>query len=368
MQAIADWVPDQIYALPGKEVVTATRVDERGNQLKDTDFVNLLYVANTKSSGVDYQSKYGGEFLDKLKEEYSSLFKQNQVSTGQPIDASTKIKQWSAKYMNGTNILHRGAYYVLKDWATNQYFNVAKTDEVFLPLQLQNKDSQTGFISDASGVKYYSISGYQAKDTFIEDGNGNWYYFDKDGYMARSQQGENPIRTVETSVNTRNGNYYFMPNGVELRKGFGTDNSGNVYYFDDQGKMVRDKYINDDANNFYHLNVDGTMSRGLFKFDSDTLQYFASNGVQIKDSYAKDSKGNKYYFDSATGNNDTVKAQAWDGNGYYITIDSDANNTIGVNTDYTAYITSSLREDGLFANAPYGVVTKDQNGNVLISQ
>ena len=63
-----------------------------------------------------------------------------------------------------------------------------------------------------------------------------------------------------------------------------------------------------------------------------------------------------------------MKAQAWDGNGYYITIDSDANNTIGVNTDYTAYITSSLREDGLFANAPYGVVTKDQNGNVLISQ
>ncbi|MCT3057579.1 glycoside hydrolase family 70 protein [Leuconostoc citreum] len=365
MQAIADWVPDQIYALPGKEVVTATRVDERGNQLKDTDFVNLLYVANTKSSGVDYQAKYGGEFLDKLREEYPSLFKQNQVSTGQPIDASTKIKQWSAKYMNGTNILHRGAYYVLKDWATNQYFNIAKTNEVFLPLQLQNKDAQTGFISDASGVKYYSISGYQAKDTFIEDGNGNWYYFDKDGYMVRSQQGENPIRTVETSVNTRNGNYYFMPNGVELRKGFGTDNSGNVYYFDDQGKMVRDKYINDDANNFYHLNVDGTMSRGLFKFDSDTLQYFASNGVQIKDSYAKDSKGNKYYFDSATGNNDTGKAQTWDGNGYYITIDSDANNTIGVNTDYTAYITSSLREDGLFANAPYGVVTKDQNGNDL---
>lgn len=27
-----------------------------------------------------------------------------------------KITKWSAKYFNGTNILGRGAYYVLKDW------------------------------------------------------------------------------------------------------------------------------------------------------------------------------------------------------------------------------------------------------------
>lgn len=32
-----------------------------------------------------------------------------------------KITKWSAKYFNGTNILGRGAYYVLKDWASNDY-------------------------------------------------------------------------------------------------------------------------------------------------------------------------------------------------------------------------------------------------------
>lgn len=30
IQVIADWVPDQIYNLPGEEVVTATRVDRSG--------------------------------------------------------------------------------------------------------------------------------------------------------------------------------------------------------------------------------------------------------------------------------------------------------------------------------------------------
>ena len=35
IQAIADWVPDQIYQLPGKEVVTATRTDGAGRPIAD---------------------------------------------------------------------------------------------------------------------------------------------------------------------------------------------------------------------------------------------------------------------------------------------------------------------------------------------
>ena len=32
IQAIADWVPDQLYQLPGQEVVTATRANSYGTQ------------------------------------------------------------------------------------------------------------------------------------------------------------------------------------------------------------------------------------------------------------------------------------------------------------------------------------------------
>ena len=54
IQVIADWVPDQLYTLPGKEVVTATRTDTHGKVLDDTSLVNKLYVTNTKSSGNDF--------------------------------------------------------------------------------------------------------------------------------------------------------------------------------------------------------------------------------------------------------------------------------------------------------------------------
>ncbi len=38
--------------------------------------------------------------------EISTAF-EDVISTGKKIDPSVKIKQWSAKYMNGTNILGR---------------------------------------------------------------------------------------------------------------------------------------------------------------------------------------------------------------------------------------------------------------------
>ncbi len=44
-----------------------------------------------------------------------------------------KITKWSAGHFNGTNILGRGAYYVLKDWASNDYL---PTEMAILPKQL----------------------------------------------------------------------------------------------------------------------------------------------------------------------------------------------------------------------------------------
>ncbi|MBS6733070.1 MAG: KxYKxGKxW signal peptide domain-containing protein, partial [Streptococcus salivarius] len=115
IQVIADWVPDQLYTLPGKEVVTATRTDTHGKVLDDTSLVNKLYVTNTKSSGNDFQAQYGGAFLDKLQKLYPEIFKEVMEASGKTIDPSVKIKQWEAKYFNGTNIQKRGSDYVLSD-------------------------------------------------------------------------------------------------------------------------------------------------------------------------------------------------------------------------------------------------------------
>ena len=54
------------------------------------------------------------------------------------------------------------AYYVLKDWASNDYLT-NRNGEIVLPKQLVNKNAYTGFVSDANGTKFYSTSGYQLK-------------------------------------------------------------------------------------------------------------------------------------------------------------------------------------------------------------
>ncbi|WP_224132840.1 glycoside hydrolase family 70 protein [Leuconostoc gasicomitatum] len=358
IQAMADWVPDQIYNLPGQQVASVTRVDQQGVAWNNGQIENMLYVVNTAGGG-QYQAEYGGKYLDILQQKYPELFQKNQISTGVPMDANTKIKEWSAKYFNGTNVLGRGAFYVLKDWASNQYFNVAKTDDAFLPMQLMNKTSQTGFTSDAKGVKYFSTSGYQAKNSFVKDSDNNWYYFDKDGYMVRPVQGASGLTKINAPKSDGNYDvkggkyYYFMPNGIELRNSFVKDLNGSSYYFNSMGERLSDQYVFDTAGNAYHLDSDGTMSIGLLSVGNQT-QYFAKNGVQLKGSYAYDKQSNQWYkFDANSGNSEKISRPDNVDQLNYVLIDATA--TIGINTDYTAYITSSVRNDGLFLNAPYQV-------------
>ncbi|GAJ26855.1 glucosyltransferase GtfG [Liquorilactobacillus sucicola DSM 21376 = JCM 15457] len=144
IQAIADWVPDQIYNLPTKELVTVDRTDERGNLLADSKIHNRLYVANTIGGG-KYQKLYGGAFLNLLETEYPDLFTAIQSSNGKAIDPSVRITSWSAKYFNGTNILGRGSDYVLRSPHSN-YFYVGENSAVaqkFLPSTLVAEHDQS---------------------------------------------------------------------------------------------------------------------------------------------------------------------------------------------------------------------------------
>ncbi|ADG41535.1 glucosyltransferase-S [Leuconostoc kimchii IMSNU 11154] len=293
IKAMADWVPDQIYNLTGQQVVTAERVNNSGVYNNNSVINKTLYAAKTVGGG-DYQKQYGGAFLDTIKSQYPSLFTTNQISTGVPMDPSEKIQEWSAKYFNGSNIQGRGAYYVLKDWATNDYFKVASGDKnAFLPKQLVNQTSNTGFVSDDKGMTYFSTSGYQAKDTFIQDKNSNWYYFDKNGYMTYSFQKINGAT------------YYFLPNGVELQDAYLTDADGNTYYFNQQGKQAAGDYFMDSQKQWRYFDKNGVMAnKGLttIKIDQQThVQYFNSDGIQVKGQLVTSADGQLRYFSADSG-------------------------------------------------------------------
>ncbi|MHA5204330.1 glycoside hydrolase family 70 protein [Oenococcus oeni] len=294
IKAMADWVPYQIYNLTGMQIVTAKRVNDSGIYDQDSVINDSLYAAQTKGGGT-YQAMYGGAFLDKIKEMYPDLFQMNQISTGVPIDPNEKIKEWSAKYFNGSNIQGRGAYYVLKDWASNSYFKVGSDNstDVFLPKQLLNEPSNTGFISDSQGINYYSTSGYEAKNTFIEDENENWYYFGEDGYMKYGLQ----------TVN--NNRYYFLPNGIELQDAYLEDGEGNIYYFNQLGKEVENDYFMDKEKQWRYFDKNGVMAnKGLATIVINGIehtQYFGQDGIQAKGKAVKDNNGKLRYFASDSG-------------------------------------------------------------------
>lgn len=298
IQVIADWVPDQIYALPGEEIVTATRVNDYGEEREGAQIKNKPYAANTKSSGKDYQAQYGGEFLEYLQEKYPSIFERVMISNGKKIDPSTKIKVWKAEYFNGTNILGKGSDYVLNDQATGTYFTVNENG-AFLPKQMTSDSAQTGFYYDGKGMTYYSTSGYQAKSSFVLY-NGNHYYFDEDGHMVTG------MREIDGQT------YYFLPNGIEIRDAIYEDAEGNQYYFGKTGSRYEGGHyyvfnttetvdgVAKTVTNWRYFGKDGIMARGLVKIGED-YQYYDENGNQVKGQLVKDKGGNTRYFKGDSG-------------------------------------------------------------------
>ena len=316
ISAIADWVPDQIYNLPGKEVVTASRTNSYGTPRLNAEIYNSLYAAKTRTFGNDFQGKYGGAFLDELKAKYPAIFERVQISNGRKLTTNEKITQWSAKYFNGSNIQGTGARYVLQDNATNQYFNL-KAGQTFLPKQM-TEITATGFRRVGDKVQYLSTSGYLAKNTFIQIGANQWYYFDKNGNMVTGEQ------VIDGKK------YFFLDNGLQLRHVLRQGSDGHVYYYDPKGAQAFNGFYDfaGPRQDVRYFDGNGQMYRGLHDMYGTTFYFDEKTGIQAKDKFIRFADGRTRYFIPDTGNlavnrfAQNPENKAWyylDSNGYAVT-------------------------------------------------
>ncbi|CAI2693522.1 hypothetical protein AKUH3B202X_12860 [Apilactobacillus kunkeei] len=310
IKVLADIVPDQVYSLPNQQIVNATRTNAYGNADANSNLINSLYDAFSKGSGTDYQYKYGGEFLEQLQKLYPDLFTTKQISTGQPIDASKKLKVWTAEYLNGSNIQGRGAGYVLSSTPNSNYFTVTddrntniKTSN--LPNELLGNNVEYGLKVIDGKSKYVSTSGYIAKNTFIQDDNGNWYYVDNDGDFATSPQV------------IKGNKYFFLSNGVNLRDFVAVNSDGTMNYYQNNGYMAQTSayYFSKNINQMLHVNDKGTLDTGIVDIHGNT-QYFDENGYQIKGKIVN-FNGTSMYFDDGSGNLVTDRFISFDNGWYY---------------------------------------------------
>ena len=260
LQVMADWVPNQIYSLPGKEATVVSRSDDFGRDRGSADLKKFVYITNSVGGGT-YQKKYGGAFLATLQKKYPELFKIKQMSTGKAMDPSVKITEWSAKYMNGTNILDRGAGYVLKN-AAGTYYNVgySKKDgkqsyqiSQYLPEQLTG----SSLIKKSKNYVYYDDQGKQVKNAFVKDDSGKWYYFDKKGNMVKTSK----LTSVKTGKET--GTYFFAADGQSLRKVLVSDGK-HTYYLGANGQLVKSKTVKV-GRYTYRLNGKGYLTSEQYK-------------------------------------------------------------------------------------------------------
>lgn len=260
LQVMADWVPNQIYSLPGKEAVMASRSDEFGKSIGSESLKDIVYIANTIGGG-EYQKKYGGAFLSEIQKKYPELFKIKQVTTGKPIDPSVKITEWSAKYLNGTNALGRGAGYVLRN-ANGEYYNVGyskKDGKTTYKLAQYLPEQLTGTSLKASGKDYvyYDENGKTVKSTLVKDDAGNYYYFDKNGKMVKSSA------LTNVAVDKKSLTYFFKKDGAAAKSGLVTDGK-HTYYFDKKGQMVKGKTVKS-GRYTYTLNKSGYLTKEAYK-------------------------------------------------------------------------------------------------------
>nr|WP_019780939.1 YSIRK-type signal peptide-containing protein [Streptococcus sobrinus] len=144
--------------------------------------------------------------------------------------------------------------------------------------QLETKDLR----ADAATTHY--------KNTFVDDGQGNWYYLDSNGNNVTGSQ------TIQGKE------LYFAQDGKQV-KGQEVTINGKVYYYDqDSGeKWVNRFRMGKDDQTWFYYGSDGARVAGAQEINGQNLYFDPDTGKQAKGVFATDSDGKHHYYDKNSG-------------------------------------------------------------------
>ncbi|MFT9357161.1 MAG: glycoside hydrolase family 70 protein, partial [Liquorilactobacillus nagelii] len=246
IQAIADWVPDQIYNLPTEELVTVNRTDERGNQVASSKIHDLLYVANTIG---------GGDYVLRSDDNQQYFY------VG---DDSSEVQKFLPASLVAENDRQK---YSLGDQSANNYFVQENLNGKWYLIDPLNNQKQTGFqyIPDQIKTVYYNAQGeMQYGQQFL---GGHWYLFD-----SRTGAMETGLQYIGNQHKT----VYYNAQG---QMQYGQQNvNGHWYLFDSKTGAMKTgwQYISNQHKTVYY-NGQGQMQYGQqflgghwYLFDSET--------------------------------------------------------------------------------------------------
>ena len=180
-----------------------------------------------------------------------------------------------------------------------------KTDEqTDLPQNsFKQQSAHVKMTTEAEKTPSHSIN------TFVIDGNGNWYYLGADG------------RNVTGSHTIGGKTMYFAQDGKQVKGAFAQDSDGNKHYYDrDSGEMWTNRFVNDQGN-WYYLNNDGVPVTGSITVNGQSL-YFNSDGSQVKGNFVEED-GSLRYYDKNSG--DLLRKTSRTINGVNYQFDNDGN-------------------------------------------
>ncbi len=182
-----------------------------------------------------------------------------------------------------------------------------------------NKDSANKwrYNSNIKTWSYIKSDGTDANQEWVKTKYNEWYYFDKNGNMAK-----NGWFSTSSKKENNGEKYYFDKDGHYLTNYWTYDPYGKTwsyakndgvqandqwlkakdnqwYYFDNDGNMVSNKWVYTDFGKIYYFNKDGhyLTNQWVYNSDDNIWSYAKNDGTQANEEWLKMSGGQWYYFD-----------------------------------------------------------------------